>query len=338
MLADNTLIRGTEVVLQAHESLAEWVPVALPADPLQLWWRHVGGQRFCRPFFQDELAAQPAAQRRVCRTSLAALDNLPQGTSPCVLIFHVSRCGSTLLTQMLATVSRCIVMSEPPVLDAFFRLHHHHPERSGGVSTLRRLVNALGQRRHPAEQHLVLKFDSWHLPWMPLLREAFPHTPIVMLYREPGQVLASHRRQRGPQMVPGLLDTTRLRPDTSGLAPGDLDGYTARMLDAMYGAALDVLPAARPLLLDYRQLPDVVWTDLLSVLGWDDLPQAERVAMRHRAGFHSKHANAVFAGDAALPETVPAKKMDRQSLAVQAYMRLEAARISCATGRCLPCK
>lgn len=135
--------------------------------------------------------------RLVCSTPWSALDELPDSVPPAAFVLHVSRCRSTLITQALASLPQCIAMSESPVLDAFFRLHHRHPEQSGRASTLQRLVAAPGQRRSAAERHLVIKFDCRHLPWMPFVQAAFPGTPTVFLYREPGEVLASQCRQRG---------------------------------------------------------------------------------------------------------------------------------------------
>lgn len=297
MLSEAALRRGIEVAHGDLPSLRGWFPVTLDANPAVLWWRHLGERRFTEPFFVDTLARQASPERRVCRTPLSALRDLPDSVPPTAFIFHVSRCGSTLLTQMLATLSTCTVMSEPPVLDAFFRLHHHRPEQSGGIETLRGLVAALGQRRRADEKHLVIKFDCWHMPWMPFVREAFPGTPIVLLQRDPAQVLASHRRQRGPQMVPGLLDTSRLRIDASGLAPGDLDGYSVRVLDAILCEASMAIPAARPLVLDYARLPDALWTDLMPAWGVTISP-AESQAMQARSRLHAKHANTPFEGDA----------------------------------------
>jgi len=335
MRAEELLRRGAEVSHRDLASLHQWFPVSLDQNPAAVWWRFAGERRFTAPFFEDSLMAQAPQERQVCRTPISALECPLDHVPPTAFIFHVSRCGSTLLTQMLAALAQCIVMSEPPVLDAFFRLHHSQPGQSGGVQTLRGLVAALGQRRAPGERYFFIKFDSWHMPWMPLVREAFPDTPIVLLYRQPDEVLASHKRQRGAQMVPGLLGISRLQPDISGLAPGDLDAYADRMLKAIFDEALLALPAAQPHLLNYTELPAALWTELIPLWALDFSP-ADLQLLKKRAGFHSKHSEAPFAGDPQTPSAEPEKEMGRRSPAAHAYAQLEAARISCATGRCLP--
>lgn len=295
------LLRGREVGPAERQSLHGWFPVTLQHDPAMVWWRFMGQQRFTAPFFEDSLSRQAAPDRLVCSTPWSALDDLPDSVPPAAFVFHVSRCGSTLITQALASLPQCIVMSEPPVLDAFFRLHHRHPEHSGGARTLQRLVAALGQQRSPAERHLVIKFDCWHLPWMPLVQAAFPGTPTVFLYREPEEVLASHRRQRGLQMVPGLIDLSRLedllrRPGSPELAPGDLDGHAIRVLESLYRCGLEMAHTQDLVLMDYRQLPGAIWQALPELLGMECSP-AERAALQARSGFHSKHTASPFQGD-----------------------------------------
>lgn len=335
---DRTLIRGQELPFEALPSLEGWFPVALEPAPLQgapaVWWRHLGEQRLTEAFFQDSLSSQPGPQRRVCRTPPAALDRLPASVPPTAFLFHVSRCGSTLLTQMLASLAQCIVMSEPPVLDAFFRLHHRSPEQSGGVQVFRQLVAALGQRRTDGERHFFIKLDCWHVPWMPFVREAFPQTPCVFLYRQPQQVLASHHRQRGPQMVPGLLDTSRLRPDVTNLAPADFEGYGVRMLEAVFRSALDMLrlPAWRPdsdVMLNYSELPGAAWERLFPALGLH-LHAQDLAAAKARAQFHSKHAGTRFEGDPT-PATQVApqsRKPDHLAEVIRLYEAIEALRLA----------
>ncbi|MBX3589112.1 MAG: hypothetical protein KF796_20975 [Ramlibacter sp.] len=328
MHADKLLVRGTEVRREDLPSLEQWFPVTIDAQTLSVWWRHVGVRPFTEPFFHDTLTSQPSADRRICQTPLAELGDGFDCVAPTAFVFHVSRCGSTLLMQMLAARTDAIVMSEPPVLDAFFRLHHHQPEQSGGLVTLRRLVAALGQRRTGRERHLFVKLDSWHAPWMPLLREAYPETPFVFLYREPDEVLASHGRSRGPQMVPGFVDMSRLKVDAGGLAPGDLDAYSARVLSAIFAAALEAVPVARPILLNYRQLPQVVWSELLPGLSVHLAPE-ELGALKARSAFHAKHSTAVFTGDGA-PTSAGRAGAPDVALAVRGYEKVEALRTSTA--------
>lgn len=144
------------------------------------------------------LHGRAAPDRLVCSTPWSALaDSVP----PAACVSHVSRCGSTLITQALATVPQCIVMSEPPCSAPSSAGTTATPGHSGGVRTLQRLAAAQGHRRDPAARHLDVGFDCWHLPWMPLVQAAFPGTPTVFLYRQPQEVLASHRHQRGLEMA-----------------------------------------------------------------------------------------------------------------------------------------
>src|SRR5262249_57696026 len=92
--------------------------------PLVDWW-HLGGVRFTDPFFEQTIATamahpfnllfRPATQLR----ALAA-PATPE-LRPAGLIFHMSRCGSTLVAQMLAALAGNVVLSEPTPLDHVLR-------------------------------------------------------------------------------------------------------------------------------------------------------------------------------------------------------------------------
>jgi hypothetical protein len=300
------------------DSMRDWFPVAL--DGRTVGWRHLPG-RFSEPFFGDTLRAQPREDRLVCHTPYHRLGQVGDTLAPSVFIFHSSRCGSTLLAQMLATLPQCVVHSEPPVIDDFFSRHGDAPH-AHAAPLLRQLLGALGQRRAAADTHYIVKLDCWHMRHLPLLRAAFPDTPFWFLYREPAAILASHRRQRGPQMVPGLV----LPPEIgAGVAPWDLEGYCAAVLRHIFDVAL--AHAGQLRLLDYRQLPDVVWEELLAELGL--APAADQLeALRARSRFHAKAAGRVFSGDPA-PEREAAPHLP-QLLAGLAplYAQLEALRLS----------
>ncbi|MBA2672881.1 aspartyl/asparaginyl beta-hydroxylase domain-containing protein [Ramlibacter sp.] len=323
------LLRGRLVPYEGD--LRGWFPVTFgpgAGSAPAIGWRFLGERPLTAAFFHDSLAGQPSGERRVCHTPQAALDAFGDSVAPSAFVFHVSRCGSTLLTQCVATLPQCVVLSEPPVLDAFLRFHHRYPQRSGGTDTLRKLVAALAQRRSGRERHCVVKMDSWHAPWVGFLREAFPDTPFVFLYRDPREVLASHMRQRGRQMVPGLLDTSLLRPQVADLPPGDLDTYATRVLDAVYGAGLDAADAGLGLeLVNYTQLPQALFDALMPRWGIDGSDE-ELAAARARAQFDAKHPTRRFESDAAPTEKGGAASSNEEWAALRSYRELEARRLA----------
>ncbi|MES2207133.1 MAG: hypothetical protein V4525_10120 [Pseudomonadota bacterium] len=291
---ERTLIRGKPIHYQKLNSLQNWFPIALTPTLEGIWWRHLGNRRFTESFFSDTLAYIHPEERLSCYTPLEALENLPSYVAPTAFIFHISRCGSTLLTQMLATLPQCIVMSEPPVIDSLLRM----PDLSeaSAKKMLSGLINALGQQRFHEEQKFFIKFDSWHLCHLPLIRSIFPTVPCILLYRQPIEVLNSHRRHRGPQMIPGWMNATRLNLDTRPLAPGDFDGYCAIVLESYFKCALNSLLSQPLILLNYQQLPAIFFSHLVDFFSID-CSAKELETIQTRSLFNAKHKNDVFTGD-----------------------------------------
>lgn len=329
---EQALLRGTVAPYTPGQSLARWYPMALDAsgaEPL-LAWRYLGERLLTAAFFQDNFSAQEAADTRVCYTPLSALFDAGQGQGlrslqPSAFVFHVSRCGSTLVTQMLSQLPSCVALSEPPVLDSFFRLLHAQPLGWDGAAVFRQLLAALGQARRASEQHLVVKLDCWHAPWMPWLRLVYPDVPMVFLYREPQQVLDSHTRQRGLQMVPGLLPLGPLQLTGQMQHAGDLDGYAQQVLGAIFRTAVDLAGASGLQLLNYSQLPAVVWTELMPALGIA-CSAALLQAVQKRGQFHAKHGSAQFVGDPKVD--VPARSGPACQELAACYAALEEKRLA----------
>jgi hypothetical protein len=335
---ERALLRGAVVAYEAGQSLAGWYPVTLDASGAEpvLAWRYLGERLLSAAFFQDNFSGLDAADVRVCYTPLSALAQFDagqgagQGASlrclpPSAFVFHVSRCGSTLLTQMLSKLPTSVALSEPPVLDAFFRVLHARPQWLEAPVIFRQLLAALGQARRASEAHLIVKLDCWHAPWMAWVRQLYPNVPLYFLYREPQQVLDSHRRQRGLQMVPGLLPLGPLHLTGQMQHAGDLDGYAQQVLGAIYRTALDLAPESGVQWLNYSQLPSAVWTQLMPAMGMacsaEDLK-----AVQARSQFHAKHAGSQFVGDpkADLPAPgVPASQELATCYAALEKLRLE---------------
>jgi hypothetical protein len=202
------------------------------------------------------------------------------------------------MAQMLAALPQNIVISEAPLIDTALRANL----RDAGVTEqeratwLRGLISALGQARNPDERHLFIKFDSWSILDLPVIREAFPDTPWIFLYRDPVEVMVSQIRQRGSQMVPGVLDARSLGLDFVTARQISPEEYCARALAAICEAATRYYRAGAAQLVHYRQLPDAVWSSVAGHFGaCYTLEEVER--MRTVAQFDAKHSGLTFEQD-----------------------------------------
>ena len=239
-----------------------WTPVALDLEAAEpaVEWCDLRGVSFTEPFFAQTVRRWTTgeAPRPLIRTGLAALEAAADAPDPAGFIFHMARCGSTLAARMLGRVAGVRMISEAEPINSL--LAHRRPAlaREERVRLLRLVVRALGGGGGRA----VVKFSSWNVHHLALVREAFPAVPWVWLHREPGPVLASLlARPAGwmelrfkPRLAAELLGITSrssiARPDS--FAAAALAAFAA---DALAAAADD----DRGLFIPYRELPAAVW-------------------------------------------------------------------------------
>jgi hypothetical protein len=283
--------------------LTGWAPARVRGTPTGaiVNWRWVGDLRFDDPFFEESLTRairRPFALLFGIDTPLEALREAggSEALTPSGLIFHMSRCGSTLVSQMAAAHPGVLTISEAAAIEGILRTRRAGVPDQTVVEWLRWTVAALGRPRH-GERSYVLKLDSWSTLDLDLFERAFPDTPWVFLYRDPTEVLASHLRHAGPQVIPGVLP-----PEVLGLAPASLaemtlEEYAALALARIASAGLANAGSTRGLLVDYRELPDAVFTRILPHFGIDLAPD-ERAALEAAASRDAKNPAIAFEPDA----------------------------------------
>lgn len=285
-------------------------------------WRWLGRRRLVEPFYADDImnvGYRPLNRLVVLRTPLPGPDDRPL-RAPDGLIFHMSRCGSTLAARMLAASPANMVISEAPPIDAVLRLG---VEDDAKVEALKAMVAALGQPRAD-ETRLFLKLDCWHVRDLPLFRRAFPDTPWVFLYREPVEVLVSHLRRRGVQMIPELVPSARLGLETPDTPDAD---YCARVLAALCEAAARHHPAGGGRLVNYAELPEALFTKVLPHFGVTPSDD-EAAAMRAASDRDAKAPDQGFVPDGAAKRRQAGDDLTAicERRVGEAYRRLEAMR------------
>ncbi|MES1262700.1 MAG: aspartyl beta-hydroxylase, partial [Acidobacteriota bacterium] len=203
-------------------------------------------------------------------------------------IFHLSRCGSTLISRSLAAVESTLAISEAAPVDEVVR--------TGRADWLKAMVSALGGVRGAAAERYIVKLDCWHIHSLPLFRAAFPKTPRVFVFREPREVLVSWLRSPGIQALPGAMDPARL-----GMRPEDITSLTrqqwgCRVLERLMTAALRHRGDPLTLYVDYRELPGAIWTRIAEHFQLR-LTARETERVRAAAARDAKDPERDFAGD-----------------------------------------
>lgn len=267
-----------------------WLPARITEDEApKLVWAHFGDARLTEGFFDDSLRVaqqRPINQLLQPVTPLSGLlGGAPATPPPDGFIFHLSRCGSTLVAQMLAALPTALVLSEAPPIDAAVRF--------GSAELLRAVIGAYRRR---GEARCFVKLDSWHSLSLPLFRAAFPDVPWIFLHRDPIEVMVSQIRRRGIHTVPGLVPPEQLGLEPLA-GPPDAD-YCARVISHIGEGAAEHFALGGGIAVDYAELPDAVADRILPHFGI--LPSdAERAAMDAVTRRDAKRPGMLFQPDSA---------------------------------------
>lgn len=314
----------------------DWMPVAVrrgAPGPI-VDWANFHGIRFADPFFQQTVShalGHPARMLFRRESPIGFLETLARecpGIPPTGFIFHLSRCGSTLVSQMLAAVPANIVLSEPPAFDRVLGLPSAGPLVGADprVAWMRGLLGAWSRPR-TGETRFFVKFDCWHILELPLILQAFPDVPWIFLYRDPVEVMVSHNRIPGAQTVPGVVDPRRLGLDPASINPAALGDYAARVLAQICSAALSFVGRGRGRLVNYRELPGAVPTAIARHFGIAFTPEEEAL-MAAAARRNAKNPPLEFEPDSALKQAQATDEIRRRAQAWLGglYQQLESVR------------
>lgn len=250
------------------EQLALWIPIRVEwrqTEPF-IDWCYFGERRFTEPFFDQTINKLLRRPFNVLFRRLTPINVLEEcharrpGLQPSGFIFHMSRCGSTLISQMLAALPQNVVISEASPLDWMIRANIRRPEITDDerIEWIECMASALGQKRHSQERHFFIKFDSWHIFELDLIERAFPGVPWIFLYRNPLEVMVSQNKQRGAGFFPGILEHVSLGLNLPEALKISLEEYTARVLARICETALEHKDNPNGLFVNYTQLPEAV--------------------------------------------------------------------------------
>jgi hypothetical protein len=323
--------------------LAGWTPINLAWRPegARVDWCRLGDTRFTEPFFEQTIATalrHPARllfRRQTPVAALEALQNDPSSLPPRGFIFHLSRCGSTLASQLLAALPQNLVLSEAPPIDQLLNAQRYDSTltRERRLAQIRGLIHVLGRPRHRDERHLFIKFDSWHGLDLPLIHEAFPDVPWIFLYRDPIEIMVSQHRQRGTQMIPGIVNPWLFGFDPAAVAQMSLDEYCARVLARISVAVAMQARLGRGRLVNFTELPAVLWESLGEFFGveWtqDDVARMQRGSLAD-----AKNPTLSHADDRAAKQREAGAEIHRLADEVlrEPYAHLESIRLAQADG------
>ena len=291
---------------EAAAVLTGWIPRAVTqaGGELLIDWFDPGDRRLTEPFFEDSIAVArrlPFYRWFSLRTPFEALLPLATqepGVAPAGFVFHMSRCGSTLVAQMLAALERHVVLSEPEPLDWALRGHLAQPDLTEQQEALwlKAMLSALGRRHATAADRLFVKFDCWHTPLLPRIHRVFPEVPWAFLYRDPIEVLVSHMREPGRQMAEQSGFSGLFGIEAGATLP--MEEYREHVLASICGAALECHRQSPGLFLNYTDLPDAVFLTLAAHFRVR-FSAEEEAQMRTVTGAHSKRPYFAFESDSA---------------------------------------
>ena len=308
-----------------------------------LLWMDLRDVNFAEPFFQQTIdrvrAEDPSRVERFTEfDALLQFEKQVESVAPTGLIFHSSRCGSTLVANACRALSDSIVLSEPYPIDklvARFITDANDSVKEKLYSVfLRATVNALAQRRTGNERRLFIKFSVCGASQLERITRIWPNVPWIFLYRDPVETIVSNMKT-----VPAwLLDQDhRILAHITGTSPEDvaqmsLEELCARSIGSFFTTAsgAHTLANGNSMLLNYNQLSVPA---LISILNFFKV-QASNEEWERIAGGSRNYSKEVsgareFTPDADAKQRVASDLVRKMAerWAMQPYHLLEGSRI-----------
>ena len=282
-----------------------WLPVKLHAETgyFSCNWFYFNDKPFSEPFFTETMRQcqflienagfnRPATTLEQLREASSTISAVSAGA----IIFHVSRCGSTLVSQSLSLMPENIVLSEVPFFDDILRIPFNQKILGWSGTTddyFKAAVKFHAQSRLGREKRFVIKTDSWHLMFYDQFRRMYPGVPFIIMYRSPDEIIRSQKKMRGMQSVPGMIELNVFGLTESDITY-DLDQFMSRVLEKYYQAILEILSRdSSCLVINYNEGIETIMDKVFRHTAIE--PSHESISrMKERQKFHGKYPGQLF--------------------------------------------
>lgn len=286
------------LAIDVEQLSAHWLPYRYDAKTRSIHWCLPNGHA-TEPFHDEYIGR---CQRSLLinqlfrpRTSLHPLLTVMDTSAlarPTGFIFHLSRCGSTLLSGCLSELDDTCVLSESQLLTDI--LLDDSLSRDDKVRVLPQLVH-LQAGSIVDRTKIIIKWNAWDIFHWRLLRGLYSQTPIILLARNPLEILASHARQAGRHMS-GDQSLSTLHPVFAEHRHGGVRELRVQVLRELMGEMLNVVDEPGVELIDYDALDDTRIEQAAEHFGLT-VKADERLRVRRRMTVHSKQPEQIFCAD-----------------------------------------
>ena len=302
-LSDNQLLGDiaqlNQIAIEDEQAqlAGHWLPYRYNAKQQQVNWLLPVGHA-TEPF-QDEYISRCRQQCLLNQiiqpcTSLKTVqlqaENLADVT-PAGFIFHLSRCGSTLISGCLSELDSTCVLSESPLLTELLLDNNLSPAEQQRY--LQAFINLQGAA-FPSRPNMIIKWNAWDIFRWEFIRALYPHVPVIFLVRDPVEILASHQKMAGRHMA-GDPSLAICNPVFAPRATSFLV-WRSHVLAALLGEMNKFIREPRILRVDYRDLD----ASHIGKIGhhFDLSPNDESFKqVTQRLQFHSKTPDVAFSND-----------------------------------------
>ncbi|WP_198781874.1 sulfotransferase family protein [Shewanella putrefaciens] len=273
-----------------------WAPADYDPKRRVLEWMSAA-EKPIHPFYSEHISAvrgQLLSALIKPKTALLPalnLSGLVKQVQPAGFIFHLSRCGSTLVSRSFAGLPKCRVLSESPLLTQVLLDRSLSDTQRRAALTF--CIDTQGQLFHP-EQHLLIKWNAWDLQFWPLILSLYPQVPVLLLLRDPVEILASQQKSAGYHMV--RQPSRPLFRELSVPEEESILEYQCKVLRLLLGYGLEMSQRSQVMVVDYQELLPVIankianWFSL--ALSQEECNQVEQCQL-----IHSKTATQPFMAD-----------------------------------------
>lgn len=313
--------------------LKGWLPVDLDTNSPSVTWMDFGSTPLDHPFFEDTVLKlrhgfPPAKELKSdMEAVLATADRLSTAT-PDGLIFHVSRCGSTLLSNALRTGEGTVVVSEP---DPITKLLIPYDESTVAypldqwlplqAKFLQSLATIFAHYRTGRKERVIIKFASWSIFSWQVIRSIWPDVPCLIVIRDPIEVMISNlalsigwMKQKTYPLDSGEVPVTQM----------DEVEYCARIIGKLCEAGIQ-LCNGHSRVLDYEHINAATIRSAADFLGVK-LPHDDRLDRVLRVHAKDPRQRRVFNDDRQQKQQSATESMRRAALqwATKPYAQLRA--------------